>query len=415
MDAAKFPPDLAKEGSVTRSKPWQLRHQRPKVFWGIVILILCLLAVIIYRIRSTSGGEPASQAKRVIVAAARVEDVPVYLSGLGAVTPTYSVTVRTQINGQLLRVLFKEGQLVKTGDLLVEIDPRPYLAQLTQYQGQLARDQALLANAKIDLKRYQILWKEDSVAEQTMATQAALVEQYLGVVKLDQGLIESTMLNLTYCKITSPINGRVGLRLVDPGNYVQTSNVNGLAIINTLDPITVIFTLPEDNISEVTNQLRAGKTLTALAYDRAQTKLLATGTLLTIDNQIDPTTGTIKLRATFNNKDNRLFANQFVNIRLLVTTLQHAVVVPTAAIQYSLKGPFVYQLEANGTVSVKPIVAGKVTGQDSVITSGLLPGQAVVTGGADKLFDGARVTVVQPTPPPALADSKNSSSVRVAP
>ncbi|MHB1948336.1 MAG: MdtA/MuxA family multidrug efflux RND transporter periplasmic adaptor subunit [Gammaproteobacteria bacterium] len=359
-------------------------------FWLIVLALLVLIILIQHwpfgKKKKTPPPVP------VVVATAQTTDVPVYLSELGAVTPTYTVTVRTQINGQLLRVLYKEGQMVKKGELLAEIDPRPYQAQLTQYQGQLLHDQALLANAQLDLKRYQTLWRQDSVSKQTLDTQAALVKQYMGTVKSDEGQIQAIQVNLIYCEIKSPVDGRVGLRLVDPGNFVQTSDTTGLAVIATLQPITVIFSIPEDNIPEVLAQIEAGHELTVNAYDRQQTKLLAVGKLLTIDNQIDPTTGMVKLRAQFANENNTLFPSQFVNAQLLVETLHNAIVVPTAAIQHGVQNNYVYVVNDDKTVSVKSVVTGVVSGQNTVIKSGLTTGQVVVTEGTDKLADGLTVS-----------------------
>jgi multidrug efflux system membrane fusion protein len=363
-------------------------------FWLLLLVVIITCAILLKSCGSSKDKNKRAQTVPIVVAKVKTSNVPVYLNELGGVTPTYSVTVHTQINGTLLKVNFKEGQMVKQGDLLAQIDPRPYQAQLVQYQGQLARDKALLANALVDLKRYQVLWKQDSVSQQVLATQQSLVDQDKGTVKIDQGLIQATQVNLIYCNITSPINGRVGLRLVDPGNYVQTSDTTGIAVLNTLNPITVIFTIPEDDIPQVLDKITGNKVLTVQAYDRQQTTLLDTGKILTIDNQVDPTTGTVKLRATFPNNTNQLFPNQFVNVRLLVKTLKNVLIVPTAAIQYTAKGTgYVYVLNADQTVSSKNIVAGIVSGDNTVITSGVSVGESVVTEGADKLTDGAAVTV----------------------
>lgn len=360
-------------------------------FWLLVLTILVSIIIIQHwpfgKSKKPLPGIP------IVTATAQTANVPVFLTALGSVTPTYTVTVRTQINGQLLKVLYKEGQMVKKGELLAEIDPRPYQAQLMQFQGQLLRDQALLANAQLDLKRYQTLWRQDSIAKQTLDTQASLVNQYLGAVKFDEGQIQTIKVNLIYTEITSPVDGRVGLRLVDPGNYVQTTDTTGIAVIATLQPITVIFSIPEDNVPEVLEQINAGTTLTVNAYDRQQNKLLAVGKLLTIDNQIDPTTGTVKLRAQFENENNALFPNQFVNTQLLVTTLTNATIIPTAAIQHGVQNNFVYIVNNDNTVSVKSVVLGVVSGEFTVVKSGISAGQLVVVEGADKLIEGSIVTI----------------------
>ncbi len=366
--------------------------KRKRLLW-LSLLIVIMIAVGLIRHFTIDNDKDRNRAIAVVTATAQQQNVPVYFSALGNVTPTYSVTVHSQINGRLLRVLFREGQTVKAGDLLAEIDPRPYQAQLIQYQGQLARDQAALANAQLDLKRYQKLWKQDSVSKQTLDTQAALVQQDEGTVKLDQGFIAATQVNLTYCEITAPIAGRVGLRQVDPGNVVQTSDPNGIVVINTLNPITVIFALPQDDIAPVMSALNAGKTLPVFADDRDQNKLLAAGTLLTIDNQIDPSTGTVKLKASFANNTNQLFPSQFVNVRLLINTLQKAIVIPTAAIQHGAQNSYVYVLNKDNTVNSKPVTTSVNTGENTVITNGIAVGQTVVVDGADKLSDGAKVIV----------------------
>jgi len=360
----------------------------------VVVLVFALLLFL-----PTCGGHDASKnavksGQPVVVAQAKSSNVPVYLDALGSVTPTYTVTVRTQINGRLLRVLFQEGQRVKAGDVLAQVDPRPYQAQLTQYLGQLQRDQALLDNANIDLKRYQLLWSQDAVSQQTVATQQALVKQYEGDVQIDKGLIEATRVELDYCNITAPTTGRVGLRLVDPGNFVQTSDAAGIAVVNTIDPITVIFSIAEDDIPQVLQSLNINKKVEVLAYDRQQKQLLATGILLTIDNQIDPTTGTVKLKAQFKNDKNQLFANQFVNIRLLVDTLQQATVVPSAAIRYKSQQRFVYLKNDDHTVSIKPVVLGVSAGDNIAVMDGIDAGDWVVVEGADKLVDGARIRLM---------------------
>lgn len=378
-------------------------------FWLIVSLIVMVLSLVWFFYATRQPNNTGPKPIAIVSALSTTRDVPIYLSALGSVTPTYNVTVKTQINGILLQVPFKEGQLVKKGELLAQIDPRPYEALLTQYQGNLKRDTALLANANIDLKRYQTLWKQDSVSQQTLATQKSLVEQYEGAVKIDQGLIQSTKVSLDYCQITSPVDGRIGLRLVDPGNYVQPADAIGIAVVNTLNPITVIFALPEDTVPLLLPQVYAHKSLKVEAYDRQQSRLLATGTLITIDNQIDSTTGTVKLKATFNNKDNKLFPNQFVNIKILVQVLAKATLVPTAAIQHTVSGDFVYLLNKNQTVRVKPVITGPVVEDKTVIKSGVLSGQSVVVDGTDKLVNGAKIAEEKPAQ--SSAPLKTASSV----
>ena len=377
------------DSSIPKPKFWQRHHGR----YGLCLIIALLL---IYFIKHHYAKQDTNiQDAPVVLAEVTHKNVPIYLTGLGNVTPTYTVTVKTQVNGLLMRVLYKEGQWVKKGDLLAEIDKRPLMAQLTQYQGQLMRDEALLANALIDRGRYQQLRKQDFISQQTLATQDSLVKKYQGAIEMDNGLIQSTKVNLLYCDIISPIDGRVGLRLVDPGNFVQTSDTSGLLIVTTTNPATVIFTIPEDDVPSLLPQVFSNKTIAVKAYDRHQNQLLATGKLLTMDNVIDPTTGTVKLRAQFDNKDNKLFANQFVVIKLLVTHLTHATVVPTASIQHGNNGDFVYLFNPNSTVRIRPVKVILTSGDDTAIQDDLKSGQKVVVDGADKLTNGTKVKILQ--------------------
>lgn len=368
-------------------------HWFAESFLGLLILIVLLLSLPWFYFTTKHSSKNNAKDIPIVAGISTTRDVPIYLSALGNVTPVYTVTIQSQINGYLMKVLFKEGDLVKKNQLLAQIDTRPYEALLTQYEGDLKRDTALLENANIDLKRYQTLWKQDSVSQQTLATQQALVKQYEGNIETDLGLIQSTKVNLIYCNIISPIDGRIGLRLVDPGNFVQTTNTTGIAVVTTEDPMTVIFPVAEDYVPQLVPQAYANKELKVEAYNRQQTQLLATGKLLALNNQIDPTTGTVKLRAIFDNKENKLFPNQFVNVKILVDTLKQAIVIPTSAIQHSTSEDFVYLLNADNTVSVKKIVVGPASGDDTVIQSGLEPDQHVVVDGADKLMNGSHVRV----------------------
>jgi len=320
-------------------------------------------------------------------------DMPVVLNQLGTVTPLTTVTVKTQLSGYLMQVAFHEGQMANEGDFLAQIDPRPYEVALEQARAQLAKDQALLRNAVLDLQRYNTLVAENSIARQTRDTQEALVGQYQATVKADQAQVDAQKLNLTYCRIISPVTGRVGLRQVDPGNYVQVSDPNGIVVITQVNPISVIFTTPEDNLPQVMRRLRGGATLDVIAYDRTGANELARGTLDTVDNQIDTTTGTVKLRAIFDNKEETLFPNQFVNIKLVVNTIREADILPNSAIQRGAPGTFVYVVKPDRTVAVQKVTLGPTDGQHVAIMSGLQPGDSVVVDGTDRLRDGAKVTV----------------------
>ncbi|HXI43322.1 MAG TPA: MdtA/MuxA family multidrug efflux RND transporter periplasmic adaptor subunit [Bryobacteraceae bacterium] len=333
------------------------------------------------------------QATPVIAAKAHKGDVGVYLTGLGAVTPIYTVTVKSRVDGQLMRIHYSEGDLVHKDDVLAEIDPRPYQVQLEQAEGQQAKDQATLANARTDLARYQTLLTQNAIPEQQVATQKATVTQDEGTVKSDQGLIDSAKLNLDYCRITAPITGRVGLRLVDPGNIVHASDQTGLLVITQIDPISVIFTIAEDQLPAVFKRLRAGQRLGVDAYNHDMTAKIAHGWLTTIDNQIDPSTATVKLRATFDNKDDALFPNQFVNARLLVEQKRNVTLVPTSAVQRNSQTTYVYLVKPDSTVTVRPVTIGTTEGDDSEVTAGLEPGDVVVMTGVDKLQEGSKVNV----------------------
>jgi membrane fusion protein, multidrug efflux system len=379
------------------------RRVRSPFAWIAIIVALGAAAVLAWQKfehvgpstnREERSGPHAQPPQAVRVAPVTVGDMPLTLDELGTVTPFETVTIRTQIAGTLQKVGFTEGQIVKTGDFLAQIDPRPYEAALAQAQGQLAKDQALSGQAQSDLARYQQLAKQDSIAQQQVADQVALVAQDKAAIAADQAMVKTAELNVAYTHIVSPVTGRVGLRLVDPGNYLQPSDATGIVVITQIDPISVVFTTPEDNLPKIAARLKSGAELPVTVLDRDNVHSLATGTLTTYDSQIDVTTGTIRMRATFANPDGVLFPEQFVNVRLLVDTMTGTTLAPNAAIQLGSSGNFVYVLNDNSTVSKRDVTIGPNDGKHTVITSGLKAGEKVVIDGVDRLRDGAKVRIV---------------------
>src|SRR6516164_2031076 len=372
-------------------------HRRLLVVAAILLAFLLLAWLLTPRgTQSPPGGRFAAGGPTpVVTARATTGDMPITLIGLGTVTSLATVTVQSQISGQIMHIFFKEGQTVKAGDPLIQIDPRPYQVALEQAQGALARDKALLANARVDLERYQTLFAQDSIAEQQLATQKSLVAQYSGAVLTDQGQIDAAKLNLTYAHIVSPIDGRVGLQQINVGNYVTPAEPNGLVVVTQIKPISVVFTLPEDEIPPVLQQMHGGATLPVTAWDRSNTRQLATGSLQSIDSQIDTTTGTIRLKAVFANDDESLYPQQFVNVVLLLNTLHGATLIPQAGVQRGAPGTYVYLVNADQTVNVRQVTVGPGDANNVTITAGLKPGDTVVVDGADRLKDGAKVLARQ--------------------
>jgi multidrug efflux system membrane fusion protein len=395
------------------SQPASAKHKGIRALvWIIVLLVFGLGFFLILR-KGNSTPNPAAARRgfggpvTTTTAAAKKGDIGFYLDSIGTVTPVYTASITSQVNGIVTAVHYREGQLVHKGDPLIDIDPRPYQATLAQAQGTLERDQNVLGQAKMDLERYRDAWARKAIPKQTLDDQEKLVLQSEGTVKLDQGVVQYDQVQLDYCHITAPIDGKVGLRLVDPGNVVQSSGAVTLLVITQIQPITVIFTIAEDNLGQVQPRLQKGAKLTVDAFDRASTKKIATGTLMTLDNQIDTTTGTVKARASFSNKDGALFPNQFVNVRLLVDTIRNATLIPSSAIQHNGRAAFVFVVQ-NDVVHNRAIQTG-VTDNGVTQVTGVNPGEEVATSSFDKLQENSKITISK-TPLPTPATNTGSSS-----
>src|SRR6202158_3945568 len=386
------PPNEADHGAYGEPGP-----RRRKVIWwvisGLVLLVLIVMGARHRAATPAAAGRGAMNGPLTVgVATVTTGDIPITINALGAVTPLATVTIHPQINGPLIRIAFTEGQMVKRGDLLVQIDPKPYQAAVDQADGQLKRDQASLANAKVDLDRYKTLLAQNSISDQVYSTQVATVAQQEATIASDRATLEVAQLNLDYCRITSPVSGLVGLRQVDVGNLMQ-ANATAIVVVTQLQPMSVLFTVPEDSLANILQRPRDGQQLPVAAFDRSVTHKIASGALSNADNQIDTTTGTLKLRAMFDNSKFELFPNQFVNVRLLLDTLHDSIVVPGAAMQQGSSGSYVYVVKADGTVSMRAVTPGPSSGDLISITKGLQAGERVVVDGADQLRDGARVMV----------------------
>jgi len=381
-------PDSALRGSQPKKSLWWL--------W-LAAILASIVAIVLYLHHGSvqqakSSIDPTVRPIVVSTAVAKQGDIGVYLDAIGTVTPVYTVTVTSRVQGEITNVYYREGQTVQKGDPLIEIDPRPYQAQLTQAEGQLARDQAVLNEAKIDLDRYQQAFNRNAIAKQQLDDQQQIVLQDEGTVKNDEGNLANAKVNLVYTYITSPIDGRVGLRLVDPGNIVQANSTTPLVVITQLQPITVIFSVAEDSLTKIQQQLRKGVRLPVDAFDRDQTTKLASGYLLTLDNMVDTTTGTVRMKAIFPNNDGALFPSQFVNVRMLVDTLRNVALIPTPAIQRNAQGAFAFVIAANQTASIRSITPGVTDGNVTQV-EGIQPGDVVAINGFDKLQDGSKVTI----------------------
>ena len=365
----------------------QLSLKRRIIYTSIAAILIC------YVIYDDTKNNKPDREPTVVTATAKVANVPVYMTAIGNVTSEYTVTVNAQVNGRLTKILFKEGQKVKAGDILAQIDSAPYVAQLEQAQGQLDRDTSFLENAKLDLARDEALWKQHAISKQAIDTQTALVNQYKGAVELDQGMADNAKTNLAYCDITSPIDGIIGLRQIDTGNIIEVASNPLIATLHSIDPINVTFTIPQNALAPVWVEFNKNPQLVAIVYDKDPNNPIVTGKLVAIDNQIDPTTGTVKLKAQFKNDTNVLFPNQFVNIKLMLNTLQGVIVVPVAAVQQGQKSKFVYVINQDHKVKAVDVECGPADGQNIVITKGLSKDDLVVTEGTDRLADNTKVSI----------------------
>ncbi len=383
---------------------WLQKPGRKRLLAGFLILVLIAATVAFVKFRpgttpsspearragAPGGGRPLAP---VVVETARITDFPVWMTGLGTVTPIYTVTLKSRVDGELMKVNFTEGQLVKAGDLLAEIDPRPYQVQLEQAQGVLAHDEALLQNAKLDLERYRALVVKGAVPQQQLDTQVALVAQYQASILSDQAQVDNAKLQLVYCKITAPVSGRLGLRLVDQGNIIHASDTTGMVVLTQLSPITVIFPLPQDVLPAILKGMKQPGKMSVEAWDRTNSTRISEGHLMTVDNQVDTTTGMVKLRALFSNADDSLFPNQFVNARVRVDTLKNAVVIPASGVQQGSQGPYAYVVNDQHVVSVRKLRLGPTDGDRVAILEGLAAGDQVVTDGVDNLREGVTVEI----------------------
>ena len=405
-------PVVGPDHQLAAPAPATPQHKGVRVLvWIVLLLVFAVGFVLVLRHRDTTkaarpsrrgaGGGPVT----LTTATAQKGNLGVYIDAIGTVTPVYTASITSQVSGPVIAVHYKEGQIVHVGDPLVDIDPRPFRATLLQAQGTLERDQSILAQAQMDVERYRAAWARDAIPKQTLDDQEKVVLQDEGTVKLDQGAVQFDQIQLGYAHITAPFTGRVGLRLVDPGNVVQSTGTTTLAVITQIQPITVIFTIPEDNLGQVQPRLRQRNRLTVDAYDRAALKQIATGTLLTLDNQIDTTTGTVKARASFDNKDSALFPNEFVNARLLVNTLQGATLIPSSAIQHNGAIAFVYLLQ-DGVAHMRTIQPGVTDGGTTEVT-GINPGDVVANSSFDKLQDNSKI-IVSTKPIPASTSGSNA-------